>query len=175
MTKDAVAQYLTELKERKGWSVREWAEQSGVAEKTIYRLLRGENDLPAFYNVGMLVKTAGGSLDELAGIEREPLQVVRTEYKTPPHLDALLTEKDKIIEFLEAEKQKMEAQCIHAEAAIHKLRIGRTIRNVVIGVFLVVSAALITWDLMDPRYGFLYRIMSSLHEGSAGRKWVTKG
>ncbi len=162
MTKEEIAKYLNELKEKTGMSVREWADKSGVPEQTIYRILRMEIDMPGFYNVGMLVKVAGGSLDELAGIRR-PAEA-HTEYVRQEHTEALLAEKDQRIAYLQALVVKAEEAKRALEAAGRGLRRKKAILSAVSIILGIILTALVTWDLMDPRYGFLYRITSLVHE-----------
>ncbi len=166
MTKEAIAEYLAALKEKTGMSVREWSEKSGVPEQTIYRFLRMEIDLPGLYNVGMLVKVAGGSLDELAGIER-PAKVQR-EYVSQAHTEALLAEKDQHIAYLKARVGAL-------EEISRRQRRTKAILSAVAIVLGIVLTALVTWDLMDPRYGFLYRVMSSVHGTGTGLNGLMKG
>ena len=68
VTTSDIAAYLQALKDKNGWTIREWAERSGVPEGSISRVLTAQNDQPRFANLAALVKSAGGSLDELAGI-----------------------------------------------------------------------------------------------------------
>lgn len=69
----SIADYLRGLKEEKGWTAQAWAEASGVPTQTISRLLNAQTDAPNFDSVALLVKAAGGSLDELVGIVRPPV------------------------------------------------------------------------------------------------------
>lgn len=64
-----IAAYLQGLKEKTGWTIKEWADRSGVPEGSVSRILTAQNDQPRFSNLAALVKSAGGSLDALAGIE----------------------------------------------------------------------------------------------------------
>ena len=166
MTKEAIAEYLAGLKEKTGMSVREWSEKSGVTEQTIYRFLRMEIDLPGLYNVGMLVKVAGGSLDKLAGIEHP--QDAHTAYVSQEHTKALLAEKDQHIAYLQARVGALE------EVSRRQRRSKAVISAVAIALGMLLTA-LVTWDLMDPRYGFLYRIMSSIHGTGTWMNGMLKG
>lgn len=166
MTKEAIAEYLAALKEKTGMSVREWSEKSGVPEQTIYRFLRMEIDLPGLYNVGMLVKVAGGSLDELAGIRR-PAEA-HTEYVRQEHTEALLAEKDQRIAYLKERTAKLEEM-------VRRQRRAKAVLGVLAIVLGIALTALVTWDLMDPRYGFVHRVMPSMHGAGTVLRGMGKG
>lgn len=137
-----------------------------MPEQTIYRFLRMEIDLPGLYNVGMLVKVAGGSLDELAGIRR-PAEA-HTEYVRQEHTEALLAEKDQRVAYLKERTAKLEAM-------VRRQRRAKAVLGALAIVLGIMLTALVTWDLMEPRYGFLYRVTSLVHEAGWTLHGMIKG
>lgn len=70
---------LVEMKKKSGLSTQQTADQSGVPLSTITRMLSGQTEEPTFSNIAKVVKTWGGSLDELVGIEPKTITVTKTE------------------------------------------------------------------------------------------------
>ncbi|MCI9264148.1 MAG: helix-turn-helix domain-containing protein [Oscillospiraceae bacterium] len=63
---------LREMKEKSGLSNKELAERSGISLPTVNRIMSGQTDIPNYQTVCDLVMAMGGSMDELAGIQRKP-------------------------------------------------------------------------------------------------------
>lgn len=70
---------LVEMKKKSGLSTQQTADLSGVPASTITRMLSGQTEEPTFSNIAKVVKTWGGSLDELVGIEPKTVTVTKTE------------------------------------------------------------------------------------------------
>lgn len=152
-----IAAYLRRIKERAGISSQEWSVRSGVSEATISRLLSGQNQSPQFYNVAQLVKSVGGSLDELANIPRAPS--APPSDKALAHMIAMDKQREETVFYLQNQVTELQANAKHQ----HRLLI---ICTAVLGLFLFLFGALLAWDLSDPRYGFLYRVISAMPHGS---------
>ena len=152
-----IAAYLRHIKERAGISSQEWSVRSGVSEATISRLLGGQNQSPQFYNVAQLVKSVGGSLDELADIPHAPS--APPSDKALAHMIEMGNQREESFTYLQ--NQAIELQ--EATKRQHRLLI---ICTAVLGLFLFLFGALLAWDLSDPRYGFLYRVISAMPHGS---------
>ncbi len=59
---------LKQIRERRGWTQRELADQSGVPYETIYRVERGTHQEPRVSVAAQLARALGVSLDVLAGL-----------------------------------------------------------------------------------------------------------
>ena len=70
---------LGQMKKQSGLSTQQIADQSGVPASTITRMLSGQTEEPTFSNMAKVVKTMGGSLDELVGIEPKIKTVTETK------------------------------------------------------------------------------------------------
>ena len=66
-----ISEYLSRLKEEKSLTQQQIAELSGVPMGTVSRILAGQVECPSFQAVADMTRALGGSLDELAGIERK--------------------------------------------------------------------------------------------------------
>ena len=121
--------------------------RSGVSEATISRLFSGQNQSPQFCTVAQLVRSVGGSLDELADIPHAP--------RAPPcdkalaHMIAMDKQREETVFYLQNQVTELRA---NAERQ-HRLLI---ICTALLGLFLFLFGALLAWDLSDPRYGFFY-------------------
>lgn len=76
--------------------------------------------------------------------------------------------KDQHIAYLQARVGALE------EVSRRQRRSKAVISAVAIALGMLLTA-LVTWDLMDPRYGFLYRIMSSIHGTGTWMNGMLKG
>ncbi len=59
---------LKRIREKRGWTLRELAEHSGVPYETIYRCERGTHQEPRVSVAAQLARALGVSLDVLAGL-----------------------------------------------------------------------------------------------------------
>jgi transcriptional regulator with XRE-family HTH domain len=59
---------LKRIREKRGWTLRELAERSGVPYETIYRCERGTHQEPRVSVAAHLARALGVSLDVLAGV-----------------------------------------------------------------------------------------------------------
>lgn len=153
ISSDEIATYLKYLQTSRGLSQQEWEEASGVPSYTISRILGGKTYSPPFPAVAALVVAAGGSLDELAGI-------TVPDQKPAKHSQELIDQKERSIVYLKEQITKQEAD-------IAKLRKHSARKTVAIGAMLFTLGALLMWDLMDPRYGFVYRVFSGLQDAQS--------
>ena len=62
---------LNDLKNKVKISCAEWSKLSNVPEATIRKILSGETDDPRLETVVRLVVSAGGSMDDLVGLNKE--------------------------------------------------------------------------------------------------------
>ena len=131
--------------------------RSGVSEATISRLLSGQNQSPQFGTVAQLVRSVGGSLDELADIPHAPS--APPSDKALAHMIAMDKQREETVLYLQNQVTELRA---NAERQ-HRLLI---ICTAVLGLFLFLFGALLAWDLSDPRYGFFYRVISAMPHGS---------
>ena len=60
-----VANYLTKLKEKNGFTFDVWAEKSGCSVSTIKNLLAGKTEDPRVSTVAPVTYAGGGSMDEM--------------------------------------------------------------------------------------------------------------
>ena len=60
-----VANYLTKLKEKNGFTFEIWAEKSGCSVSTIKNLLAGKTEDPRISTVAPVTYAGGGSIDEM--------------------------------------------------------------------------------------------------------------
>ena len=97
--------------------------RSGVSEATISHLLSGQNQSPQFCTVAQLVKSVGGSLDELAD-------------KALAHMIAMDKQREETVLYLQNQVTELRA---NAERQ-HRLLI---ICTAVLGLFLFLFGALL--------------------------------
>lgn len=98
-----IAGYLAGLRSSKNWTIKQWEAVSGVSGQTITRILDGQT-APQFQTVAALVRSAGGSLDELAGIQHEP--TVIHDYTPQQHTSDLIANLKHNVQYLKEEKAK---------------------------------------------------------------------
>ena len=163
----AIAVYLQGLKEKTGWTIKEWADRSGVPEGSVSRILTAQNDQPRFSNLAALVKAAGGSLDDLAGIQHEA--TVIHDYTPQQHTSDLIANLRHNVQYLKDEKEKShgdDQDRIEAlEGTIKKLRHKISVMTVAIIIMAFIFGLLLMFDLLDPNYGFIYRVTGWRREG----------
>lgn len=92
---------------------KEISELTGISQPTVSRIFNGQGE-PSFENVAAIVRAIGGSLDELAGIQRsesQEIQILRVENEAQKKqlgsyekligsIDRVLEEKDKAAAYL---------------------------------------------------------------------------
>lgn len=159
--KATIAAYLNARVREKGWTCLELSRRSGVPQQTVSRLLNAQTDNPQFISVCQLVAALGGSLDAMAGISPPaPAQQV------PPLAQDTIDRQDQSISYLKDQIARLQAESAEKDAVIGKQRGCISRRNFVIGFLAVSLGSLLTWDLMDPRYGFLYRVLGTQQDQS---------
>ena len=133
---------LVEMKKKSGISTQQTADQSGVPASTITRMLSGQTEEPTFSNIAKVVKTWGGSLDELAGIEPKTITVVE---KVPIPTDERLID-------------------LYERTIKNKNRWLKWlfITNLSLVLFLI---GLLIFDLSNPDMGWYQAVRSILNEG----------
>lgn len=162
--KATIADYLNALVRDKGWTCLELSRRSGVPQQTVSRLLNAQTDNPQFISVCQLVAALGGSLDALAGIPA-PAPAAAEPFDAS-HAQDTIDRQDQSIVFLKDQLARLQAESAEKDAVIGKQRGCISRRNFVIGFLAVVLGSLLTWDLMDPRYGFLYRVLGMQQDQS---------
>lgn len=150
MTSQDIADYLRKLQIKKGFTQQTWAELAGVPGYSVSRILSASIDAPAFSQVAALVKAAGGSLDELA-------DNVQPAEDTPQHAQDMIDQKERSIVYLKEQVAELKSEVAAEKRTVSILRRGIAWRTAALSVMLFIFGALLMWDLMDPRYGFLYR------------------
>ena len=123
-----LATQLKLLKEKRGLTNQQLADLSGVPVGTVNRILSGQTDNPSFQTICDLVLAMDGSLDELAGIEKDPEE---PEAKASQDLIHLY---EKMIE--------------HKNRWIHRLFVLACLLGSIF-IFLAI------FDLMNPALGFV--------------------
>lgn len=85
---------LQEMKKKSGMSNKDIAEKFGISLSTVNRIMSGQTDIPNYQTICDLVIAMGGSLDELAGIEK----VGGSQNGGSPEVYlAIIKDKDRII------------------------------------------------------------------------------
>lgn len=125
-----LATQLKLLKEKRGLTNQQLADLSGVPVGTVNRILSGQTDNPSFQTICDLVLAMDGSLDELAGIEKDP-EGPEAKARTSHDLIHLY---EKMIE--------------HKNRWIHRLFVLACLLASIF-IFLVI------FDLMNPALGFV--------------------
>ena len=143
--------HLQHLQNSRGLTQQAWADASGIPAYTISRYLSASVDAPPFSAITALVKAAGDSLDEMAGI-------AAPEKETPQHAQDMIAQKERSIVYLKEQVAKLEESVSREHAIAEKIRKASSRKTVAISVMLFILGALLMWDLMDPRYGFIYRV-----------------
>lgn len=167
MTATEISVYLQHLQNSRGLTQQAWADASGVPAYTISRYLSASVDAPPFSAITALVKAAGGSLDEMAGI-------AAPEKETPQHAQDMIAQKERSIVFLKEQLLKLEAairekreEAAKERATAERIRKISSRKTVAIGAMLFLLGALLMWDLMDPHYGFVYRVFCGWHDAKS--------
>lgn len=151
MTATEISVYLQHLQNSRGMTQQGWSDASGVPAYTISRYLSGAVDSPPFSAVAALVKAAGGSLDEMAGI-------AAPEKPVPQHAQELIDQKERSIVYLKEQVAGLKNEIAAERHTVAKLRKGIAWRTAVISAMLFIFGGFLMWDLSDPRYGFIYRV-----------------
>lgn len=153
--KEQMTAYLHTLKDKTGLTVAQWETASGVPKQTISRLLQGQVESPQFRTIAALVYSANGSMDEMLGIE--PQVRIEKEYVNSPESQQLIDKGERSIDYL---KKQLES----SQTANNRLQRRITVCHVLLCLFLFIFGLLLAWDLIDPRYGFVYRVMSGVSQ-----------
>lgn len=146
--KAQITAYLQGLKDKKQWTVAQWETASGVPKQTISRLLKAQVESPQFRTVAAIVIAAEGSLDELCGIA--PQVEIQEKYVNSIESQEVINKGERSITYLKKQVEIL-------QAANRQCRRHNTICHAIIGVFLFLFGVLLSWDLMDPQYGFIHR------------------
>ena len=155
-----VTAYLRQLKEARGCTQQQIADESGVPIGTVGKYLAGIADEAAGYDVvRRLVVCLGGSLDELAGIRADGHRADGNAdqiYKALiAGLEARLDEKDKRIEHrgrIASEDHQRAEEAIAYER--RRARIAMTISYIVMGLFVLIVLMFVV-DWMIPSVGWI--------------------
>lgn len=121
---------LKTLKAAKNFTLQRLADESGIPQSTISRVLSGQTDNPTFQTIAVLVKTMGGSLDELAGIQHKERECNAEMY------ERMLADRDKTIQYRGKWIVALFALCC---------------------VLIAVTTIYVVMDLSDPSQGWIYR------------------
>lgn len=152
-----VTAYLRQLKEARGYTQQQIADESGVPIGTVGKYLAGIADEAAGYDaVRRLVACLGGSLDELAGLNtdaRNGGSDAGQAYKAViAGLEARLDEKDERIEHrgrIATEEHERAEEAIAYER--RRAKTAMTISYIVMGLFVVMFFI----DWMIPTVGWI--------------------
>lgn len=157
-----VTAYLRQLKEARGYTQQQIADESGVPIGTIGKYFSALDDESASYEIiRKLVVCLGGSLDEMAGIRADEHGAdggADDAYKAViAGLEARLDEKDERIEHrgrIATEEHERAEEAIAYER--RRARIAMTVSYIVMGLFvLIVLMFFIDW--MIPSVGWIRR------------------
>lgn len=124
---------LREMKEKSGLSNKELAERSGISLPTVNRIMSGQTDIPNYQTVCDLVMAMGGSMDELAGIQRKPAPEQETSAEG---YMAVIRDKNRII----AEKDRWIKRLFFISLAL-----------------LTILLSILIYDYLHPMIGFIQR------------------
>ena len=124
---------LREMKEKSGLSNKELAERSGISLPTVNRIMSGQTDIPNYQTVCDLVMAMGGSMDELAGIQRKPAPGQETSAEG---YMAVIRDKNRII----AEKDRWIKRLFFVSLAL-----------------LTILLSILIYDYLHPMIGFIQR------------------
>lgn len=138
MNAKAVSKYLAALIERSGQSYQEIDDGCGVPKATISRLVRGSTQNPQTQTVAALVEYLGGSMDELAGIQKQEEQPMTEHVK---HVRDPWDEIEK-------------AHQAHILALENRIR-SQNITIIVLAVLLLAFVCWFIWDLTHPEIGLI--------------------
>ena len=152
-----VTAYLRQLKEARGYTQQQIADESGVPIGTIGKYFSALDDESASYEIlRRLVVCLGGSLDELAGLNTEAQKAegdVGQAYKAViAGLEARLDEKDERIEHrgrIATEEHERAEEAIAYER--RRARIAMAISYIVMGLFVLMFFI----DWMIPSVGWI--------------------
>lgn len=154
-----VTAYLRRLKDQRGYTQQQIADESGVALGTVAKYMAGIDDEGAGFDVvRKMAYCMGGSLDELAGIRTDDHKTdegTDQAYKAViAGLEARLDEKDERIAHrgqLAEDEQQRAAEVLAYER--RRARIAMTISYIVMGLFVLV----VFIDWMIPTVGWIRR------------------
>ena len=124
---------LRDMKEKSGLSNKELAERSGISLPTVNRIMSGQTDIPNYQTVCDLVMAMGGSMDELAGIQRKPAPGQETSAEG---YMAVIRDKNRII----AEKDRWIKRLFFVSLAL-----------------LTILLSILIYDYLHPMIGFIQR------------------
>ena len=140
-----IAGYLTGLRSSKNWTIKQWEAVSGVSGQTITRVLDGQT----------------------TGIRHEP--TVIHDYTPQQHTSDLIANLRHNVQYLKDEKEKShgdDQDRIEAlKGTIKKLRHKISVMTVAIIIMAFVFGLLLMFDLLNPSYGFIYRVTGWPREG----------
>lgn len=138
MDAKAVSKYLSMLIERSGQTYQEIDDGCGVPKATISRLARGATQSPQTQTVATLVEYLGGSMDDLAGIQKQEDTPMP---ETVKHVRDPWDEIDK-------------AHQAHVHALENRIR-SQTITIIALAVLLLIFVCWFIWDLTHPEIGLI--------------------
>lgn len=121
---------LKALKAAKNFTLQRLADESGIPQSTVSRILSGQTDNPSFQTIATLVKAMDGSLDDLAGIPRKETGCNAEMY------ERMLADRDKTIQYRGKWIVALFSLCC---------------------LLIVVTTIYIIMDLRDPSQGWIYR------------------
>lgn len=138
MDAKAVSKYLSALIERSGQTYQDIDDGCGVPKATISRLIRGSTQNPQTQTVATLVEYLGGSMDELAGIQK---QEEHTMPETVKHVRDPWEEIDK-------------AHQAHVHALESRIK-SQGIAIIVLSIILLAFVCWFIWDITHPEIGLI--------------------
>lgn len=155
----AVSRYVTMLIERSGKTYQEIDDGSGVPKATITRLARGMTQNPQAQTVTRLVEYLGGSMDELAGIQKEMQGTAPAAGDLSVMLDYTRAEHERqILDLQEAHAAHvadLNAQHAKHVETLEKRIKSQTVTNIILAVILAGVVCWFIWDLTHPEIGLI--------------------
>lgn len=140
--------YIQTLKDKSGLTMQGLADLSGIPKSTLENFFTGATREPRFSLVATLVKTLGGSLDDLTGIPRLHDTEIRTvQVPDPDHI-----KKDYITEMLTRLVKPYDDQIAGLRRAV---KFERREKWIVFAIAVVLFAinTLLLFDCLTPSWG----------------------
>lgn len=143
---------LKEMKSKSNLSNQQIADISATPLSTVTKILSGETESPSFFTVCGIVRTLGGSVDEMIGI---PIDSDKRSQK-PTEYEIMLCEKQKEIERL-TELHERELANVRADKDSELMNVRKSKRLLAIwfSITLAFVIMLLAIDILNGNIGFI--------------------